>query len=783
MVLPKLWWSALSMQNIPMMTPNIQWKQLTEVKPKMVLPWKSITLPKKLPETGGKMNVDEFAMKIKSKYPQYESLDNADLAKKMIDKYPQYGDQVDMTTFGKISEVDPNTGSRYWAIQDETNIFWIPKIPRFNNLKDKSVKEWATPLEVVWEFWLNLWKSALNLWSDVANFLLDPVDSWEALLKLGAWTAVNTYETVTWDEVWGKAKEYGDVASQAVQYFKDRYGSAEAFSKSAYQDPVGVFSDIVSLVWWGWALLKSASKVAPKTGALQRLGDFWTDLQRVWALDPANKVTQWMNYLWNKWLSYIPEITRWTLWKMTWTSSDTIKQVYKSAVEWSDEARKWLRWEIVDTDVLADVEQGVDAIKSNRKQLYWEWYNKLVENKTIANINDVGIDTLQSMYDDLWVTFDKNLNLDFSQSKITSKWAQQNLIDIVNDLKNWKDKTPVGLDILKQRIQDYARYTPEFAKSDRFSTMVSNKIKDKITQLVPEYEWMMKNYSQVTDLLKDIKSAISVWWNQTKKNVAITKLKSVFRDNQEFRKAMIQEIEKYSWKDIWGKIAWLQMSPLLPKWLAGVWVWIWATIWWYGAVAWALSNPFTLVPLLLTSPRIVGEVANAIWVSVNKLNKFVDFIKSKLPNADTVTDANRVVNNTDLWLPKNPMGWWVTPKQPLPNWWPQTVTPWKPLESKLGATNKLSPKAPKALKTPTPISKVDDALPWGEKMDYTPWQDISDFSYDKYKKTVLKEFPYTNESDIKRMYQTLIDEWTIKPQKQTTPTTPAVWKTKKNVLK
>ena len=79
-------------------------------------------------------------------------------------------------------------------------------------------------------------------------------------------------------------------------------------------------------------------------------------------------------------------------------------------------------------------------------------------------------------------------------------------------------------------------------------------------------------------------------------------------------------------------------------------------------------------------------------------------------------------------------------------------------------TPKLSPKAKKPLIKAEVASKVDDALPVWEKMDYIPWQDISDFSYDRYKKTVLKEFPELTERDVKRMYQTLIDEWTIKPQ-------------------
>lgn len=35
------------------------------------------------------MNYNEFAEKIKNKYPQYNDLDNKELAQKMVAKYPQ----------------------------------------------------------------------------------------------------------------------------------------------------------------------------------------------------------------------------------------------------------------------------------------------------------------------------------------------------------------------------------------------------------------------------------------------------------------------------------------------------------------------------------------------------------------------------------------------------------------------------------------------------------------------------------------------------------------------
>jgi hypothetical protein len=44
----------------------------------------------------GRLNVDQFAEKVKAKYPEYKDVDNATLTSKIIDKYPEYKDQVNL---------------------------------------------------------------------------------------------------------------------------------------------------------------------------------------------------------------------------------------------------------------------------------------------------------------------------------------------------------------------------------------------------------------------------------------------------------------------------------------------------------------------------------------------------------------------------------------------------------------------------------------------------------------------------------------------------------------
>ena len=57
------------------------------------------------PSDNGLLSVDEFAEKIKAKYPQYKDMDNLELTNKIIAKYPSYKDQVNIS--GQVEKKNP----------------------------------------------------------------------------------------------------------------------------------------------------------------------------------------------------------------------------------------------------------------------------------------------------------------------------------------------------------------------------------------------------------------------------------------------------------------------------------------------------------------------------------------------------------------------------------------------------------------------------------------------------------------------------------------------------
>ena len=156
------------------------------------------------------------------------------------------------------------------------------------------------------------------------------------------------------------------------------------------------------------------------------------------------------------------------------------------------------------------------------------------------------------------------MTLDFSQSKITGTTSQSQIENIVKDITNWKDQTPKGLDILKQRLQDYYRGVEDSGKGDRISTMASNSVKDLIVKAVPEYATMTKNFETVTNELRDITKTLSLS-DKAQSQTAVTKLMSVLRDNFPARQDMIKIIEQNTGKNLQAQIAGASLNPLAAK--------------------------------------------------------------------------------------------------------------------------------------------------------------------------------------------------------------------------
>ena len=212
-----------------------------------------------------------------------------------------------------------------------------------------------------------------------------------------------------------------------------------------------------------------------------------------------------------------------------------------------------------------------------------------------------------------------------------------------DDIMNWSDDSPEGLDVLKQRVQDRYLSGEGTKKADRFSTIVSNQIKNKIVAQVPEYAEMTRKYQQVTESINDISRVLKVGDDKAKMT-AMTRLQQTMRDNLSFRKDMLDNLEELSGMDISASISGSALKSLVPKGMQGV---ILPSVVGGGAVAGGIG--LSVLPLLLTaSPRVIGEFAKVVGKSKNFVNKALDNLRKIKARTQGVKSLEGLEDSSDI---------------------------------------------------------------------------------------------------------------------------------------
>ena len=139
---------------------------------------------------------------------------------------------------------------------------------------DKDAGFWSN----AWTFLWNTVKSGVNVLSDVWNMIVNPLDTANALAKTVVWAGANILdlddEMSEWGDRWSSAN---DTADQVWKFFKERYWGDEwewfdyhNALNTLFTDPVGVASDIATLIsWWAWAvkwITAGAARATAKAG-------------------------------------------------------------------------------------------------------------------------------------------------------------------------------------------------------------------------------------------------------------------------------------------------------------------------------------------------------------------------------------------------------------------------------------------------------------------------------------------------------------------------------------
>lgn len=283
---------------------------------------------------------------------------------------------------------------------------------------------------------------------------------------------------------------------------------------------------------------------------------------------------------------------------MSGTGGEAVGTAYQAGKTGGTSFLDNMRGNVPFTDVLDDAKSALTKMRMDRGAQYRQGMAGVSADKTVIDFTpiDKAVASLKSMGNYKGQTINKN-----------AAGAVDEISELVNQWKGLDPKefhTPEGLDALKQAIGDMRDATQFGTPARKAADTAYNAVKAEINAQAPTYAKVMKDYTNASETLKEVEKALSLG-NKAAADTSMRKLQSLMRNNVNTNYGNRLDLAKTlesNGAEILPAVAGQAMSSWTPRGLAG------ATATPLAAVS-AVTNPWMLAGLPLTSPRMVGEAA------------------------------------------------------------------------------------------------------------------------------------------------------------------------------
>lgn len=402
-----------------------------------------------------------------------------------------------------------------------------------------------------------------------------------------------------------------------VQALKDRYGSWEAFSRTAYEDPMGLAADVSMLLTGAGAGLRAPSAVIRGTGVVSRTGRIGRGAAAVGEagralrgaarlMDPVQLAAKAGTAGANRALWMLETFLTEGVGVVTGTKARPLKRAmgFMGEPAAPPELRAAMRGKIHPMTTLDSVKQALANMREQRAMIY---RSRLAELPTdmaldLQPIKRAVIDQMLN-YNISWrrAAPGKPLKLDFSRSTISAAADQTKVRKLIEDVNNWgqraEDVTPMGVDTLRRRLDDFYA---EGGQARAFTSEIASSARDVLDD-VPGYREMTRDYSELSDMIKDIETELALKPG-TPAGASMRKLMTVFSEKTGYREQMLNLLDNYVTEELGQQIAGLNLTGIAPEGLVGRSL---AT----GAVVGTMFTDWrTMLFAGMSSPRLMGEL-------------------------------------------------------------------------------------------------------------------------------------------------------------------------------
>ena len=455
----------------------------------------------------------------------------------------------------------------------------------------------------------NIDESGRQLVIDTVQPLIHPIETAKSIYALGkSILALNkNYD----------GDDNGTLARQVGSHFADRYGGLEKLKKTFATDPLGMLSDLSIPFTGGAKLATKGSKLASDVGSKV--------VKAANLIDPVNLALYGTGQSIKGATKTLPHLFG----TSTGAGSQVIKQAYKSGAEGGSSQSAFRNNIEGKVDAVTVANQAIKNLKDKSKansEIFMNDKTKLKLKDKKINIEKVEIE-IQKFIDS---------KTDRGQLEI-SELGQKKLDKIQKILNDFKldisRHDAAGLDFVKRKIDAEYPTGVNVGDSGVVVAEIRNIIKDQIVKQVPDYAKVMKAYEEAiilqNQLNKDLLSPT--------KNISATlkKLQAAMQSNVNTNYgAKLDSLKKIDVEgsNLQAQLAGQILNPQMPLGLANL------KIGGAGVGGLALATSGSgLIPaaavaggtLAASSPRLVGNIANAAGVVNNSFSK----INNSLPPA------------------------------------------------------------------------------------------------------------------------------------------------------
>ena len=418
------------------------------------------------------------------------------------------------------------------------------------------------------------------------------------------------------------AIERGKVAGQAMaEHFKGRYGSAEGFKEALAKDPVGVASDISTVLSLGSSGVGGLAKLTEKAGSTVTAPALRATER---GLETAAKYTNPLTAV----TATAGLVGKPALGLSTGTGSENIANAAKAGFKGDKSFVENLRGEVPMTKALDDAKHNLSVMRQNRNNTYRSGMVDISNDKNILSFDDIDKAIAKAKKEVVRGTIVKDEKAFEHLNKIEDK---------INEFKNAPANlhhTPEGLDDLKQAIGNINQTLPfELTNANRVASDIYNSVKGTIVKQAPKYSEIMSDYAQSSDQLSQIERGLSLG-QRASVDTALRKLQSLTRNNVNTnygnRLDLAKQLEVEGGRPFINALSGQALSSPVARGLAG-------GVEGMTALG-AFANPYTLAAIPFQTPRLVGEGLYAGGRAAKGLSNIADLTGLNPRNANALAD-------------------------------------------------------------------------------------------------------------------------------------------------